>query len=70
MLNTISAYEDCGKRAATAQNQKDQGRYDHERGWFNRAVGLEKEENKKAARDAYDKGYKDNRNVPTPTPFR
>lgn len=70
MLNKLESYEECGKRAAIAQNQKDEGRYRHESHWLNRALALESAINKPIARAAYDRSYKEARNVPVPTPFR
>lgn len=69
MLNTLDIYRECGKRAAVALNERDNGRYDHEHGWFRRALALESPENRLAAREAYDAAYKEHRVMPTPRPF-
>jgi hypothetical protein len=69
MLNTLETYAQTGEAAAKAMNKKDAGLYDHHRRWLGKALGLEKDEDKKAARAAYDAGYKQHRHVPSPLPF-
>lgn len=69
MLNSKELYLEAGRRAAIARNQNDEGRYAFERDWFNRAHALEKDENKAVARQAFDDGFKEKRNVPKPCYF-
>ncbi len=64
MLNSIEVYVESGKRAATAMNQRDGSRYEHENQWFRRAKGLETGDNKLKAQAAYDEGYNYARVVP------
>ena len=64
LMNSIAAYVECGKRAATAMNQHDGSRYEHENHWFRRAKALETGDNKLKAQAAYDEGYNYARVVP------
>lgn len=69
MLNTLEAYSECGRGAATAQNQRDTSRYDFHRSWLNRALSLEKPDDKSAAKAAYEAAYKETRVVPNASYF-
>lgn len=66
MLNPISAYEEAGRKAGTASRRKDIGTVEFESRWMRRAIALEAEENRVAARKAFDDAY---RAEATPTPL-
>lgn len=70
MLNSEQAYRECGRRAARALNEHDQGRYTHEARWKIIAVGMEQPEDRPAARAAYDAGFNETRNKPKPEYFK
>lgn len=69
-MNSLAVYAECGKRAATAQNQHDVARYTFERDWCRRALALESEAYRELAQDAYDTAYKRSRHVPRVEYFR
>lgn len=58
MLNTIDAYREAGKRAAQAQNVNDAMAVKSWREHFQAMRDLERPEDRKAARDAYDDAYR------------
>lgn len=64
MLNTLEFYFDIGKKVAVARNERDEARAMFEMDYLRRALGVEKREDKPAARVAYDAGFKEYRNVP------
>jgi hypothetical protein len=64
MLNTLDFYFDIGKKVAVARNERDESRAIFEMDYLRRALGVEKREDKPAARAAYDAGFKEYRNVP------
>lgn len=70
MINTIEAYIECGKKAAKALNNKDANTYDFERRWYRQAFLMEDPQGKIAASEAYDKAFKETRNVPTQSLFK
>lgn len=57
MLNDISAYEEAGRKAAEARNQRDEGRAAHWADWFHRARNLETGEDFRKANEAYRDAY-------------
>lgn len=64
MLNSIEAYEEQGRLAAKARNQKDEGTAQGTARHFRRMRDLEKDEDRAAASAAYKSGYEAVRNVP------
>jgi hypothetical protein len=70
MLNTIGFYFDIGKKVATARNERDEARAVFEMDYLRRALGVEKREDRPAARAAYDAGFKEFRNIPTVEHFK
>ena len=70
MLNTSETYKEAGRRAAIARNQRDEGRYQFERDWFNRARNMETASDQDTARAAYESGFSEARNLPAPCRFR
>lgn len=66
MLNPLSAYEEAGRKAGTASRRKDICMVQFESRWMRRAIALEAEENRAAARKAFDDAY---RAEATPTPL-
>lgn len=66
MLNNIESFTESGKRAAQAMNQKDLCRYHFEKTWANRAIDMEKGDDRVAAKQAYEKAFTANRVVPSP----
>lgn len=70
MLNTLEFYFDIGKKVAVARNERDEARAMFERDYFTRALGVEKRDDKPAARASYDAGYKAFRNVPRVEHFK
>ena len=70
MLNTLEFYFDIGKKVAVARNEHDESRAIFEMDYLRRALGVEKREDKPAARAAYDAGFKAFRNVPRVEHFR
>lgn len=70
MLNPITAYAECGKRAAIARNEGDEARYTHEKRWCTSALGLEKSGDREFALIAYNMAYSEHRAVPPIDYFR
>jgi hypothetical protein len=70
MLNPISFYFDIGKKVATARNERDESRAIFEMDYLRRALGVEKRDDRPAARAAYDAGFKEYRNIPTVEHFK
>ncbi|WP_443699635.1 hypothetical protein [Pseudomonas sp.] len=70
MLNTIEAYEEQGRMAATARNKRDEGSASAAADHFRRMQRLEKEGDYQAATAAYNRGYAAARNVPSVAYYR
>lgn len=70
MLNSVTAYGECGNRAAIALNQRDQARYSFEARWLRDALAAERECDRSTARAAYDAAFRQMRHVPTVSYFR
>jgi hypothetical protein len=70
MLNTLEFYFDIGKKVAVARNERDEARAVFEMDYLRRALGVEKREDKPAARAAYAAGFKESRNVPRVEHFK
>lgn len=70
MFAAIEHYEDAGRGAAIARNQNDEGRYQHYRRWYRQARAYETDIDQALADEAYDRGWKEKRNVPSFKPFR
>ena len=70
MLNTIEFYADLGTKAAEARNQKDESRAKFHAEHFQRARGLERDEDRILASQVYDEAFREARNVPKPEYFR
>jgi len=70
MLNNLEFYFDIGKKVAVARNERDESRAIFEMDYLRRALGVDKREDKPAARAAYDAGFKAFRNTPTVEYFK
>jgi len=58
MLNSTLDYYRAGAGAGKARREKDEGRCRHFTDWFNRALALEKPEDRSAARKNFNDGYR------------
>ena len=57
MTNQPDTYYDCGAKAARAHNHTDIGMFQFQNNWFNRAMRLENDDDKAAARKSFNAGY-------------
>jgi hypothetical protein len=71
MNNSLEEYRQSGIRAGRARKNNDEATARFESGWAGRAINLESTEaSRKAARAAFDEGYKLGRGEIPVTPFR
>ena len=70
MLNSIEFYEEAGRSAARARNQKDEQLAECHARWFRQARDLESGTDRFTAYDAYRRGYEEVRIVPPVDYFR
>ena len=64
MINSLAAYEEQGRLAAKARNQKDEGTAQHTARHFRQMRDLEKAADRPEVSAAYKRGYEAVRNVP------
>lgn len=71
MKNSIEEYRESGKRAGKARKENDESRSLFESDWARRAINLERTaEERAAAQEAFNAGYKEGRGTIDPCPFR
>lgn len=70
MINSLDAYEEQGRMVAKARNQKDEGSSQAAVWHYRQMKSLEKPEDDKAVKEAFERGYTAVRNVPRVEYFR
>lgn len=65
MLNSLTTYEDAGRRSAKARRQKDEAQCRFIKDWYRRAKAMERREDQASVTEAFERGY---REAATPTP--
>lgn len=58
MLNPLSIYEDAGRKAGIASRRRDTSTAEFHSSWMRRAIALEPEVHRAAARKAFDDAYR------------
>lgn len=58
MLNSIESYREAGRKAGQASRNRDASTVDFHSRWMRSALALEAEENRHAARCAFDEAYR------------